>query len=599
MKKRGFTLVELLAVIIVLSVIALIAVPMILNVITEAKKGAAKESAHAYIKAVNNSLATYMLKYDVAYDYGKYEVKADGTISDDLNIGIKGYKPSAGTICIGSDRTVTKASLKINDYIILFDGKNVNLVDGNTVEEIDCNSNAVLIKDGDEAKEKIDSIVYVKDEATGAKTCSGYEYMGGCYLKGKVTNNYVWYNGFMWRIMGVNADGTIRLITAGPMINLSYGSTDPTLTYTTYEGYAHDWLNEYFYNNLNSTKSIIKEGTYFCSEVASGGATRSTCADNSKVTAKVGLISVDEYNLAKGVSSYLHTPDSIWTMTPHSDESGNYAIYFAENGTYKGYKKLIYGIRPIINVSGDVKMTTISSSSESAAGTIGNYYILYEDKRVDAANNKLVDKATSGEYVTLEGHTYRVVSNDGSNVKLILDGYYEEINPNNNQYQPYSMYFYGDGNNSNVFELDSGIGQKLNGDVLTWLGLANSNKIKTSIWYQGPGVDYTTSLYYRDSLSKTNGISAKVGLIRIGEMLSAQSITALTKNYTVEWSIANVKKYWSITNGREPYGQYTIQPSGQINDNNTRTACIRPVIVVEPDLNITSGTGTWDNPYQI
>lgn len=599
MKKRGFTLVELLAVIIVLAVIALIATPMILNVITEAKKGAAKESAHAYIKAVDNSLVAYMLKNNVSYEYGKYEVKEDGSISDDLNIGIKGYKPSSGTICIGSDRTVTKASLKINDYVVNYDGEKVSLVNIDAPEDIDCDSSAVIIKDGDEAKEKIGDLVYVKDEATGNNTCSGYEYMGGCYLKGKVTNNYVWYNGFMWRIMGVNADETIRLITAGPMINLSYGSTDPTLTYTTYEGYAHDWLNEYFYNNLNSTKSIIKEGAYFCSEVASGGATRSTCADNSKVTAKVGLVSVDEYNLAKGVSSYLHTPNAIWTMTPHYDESGNYAIYFAENGTYKGYKELIYGIRPIINVSGDVKMTTISSSSESAAGTIGNYYILYEDKRVDAANNKLVDKATSGEYVTLEGHTYRVVSNDGSNVKLILDGYYEELYTGNNQIIPYSMYFYGDGNRSNVFELDSGIGQKLNGDVLTWLGLANSNKIKTSIWYQGPGVDYTTGLYYRDSLSKTNGISAKVGLIRIGEMLSAQSITALTKNYTVEWNSGNVKNYWSITNGREPYGQYEIQKSGQINDNNSSTAYIRPVIVVEPDLNITSGTGTWDNPYQI
>ena len=40
--KKGFTLIELLAVIIILASIALISVPLILNVIEDAKKGAFK-----------------------------------------------------------------------------------------------------------------------------------------------------------------------------------------------------------------------------------------------------------------------------------------------------------------------------------------------------------------------------------------------------------------------------------------------------------------------------------------------------------------------------------------------------------------------------
>ena len=39
MKKKGFTLVELLAVIVILAIIALITTPLILNVIENAKKG--------------------------------------------------------------------------------------------------------------------------------------------------------------------------------------------------------------------------------------------------------------------------------------------------------------------------------------------------------------------------------------------------------------------------------------------------------------------------------------------------------------------------------------------------------------------------------
>ena len=48
-KNKGFTLVELLAVIVILAIIALIATPIILNVISDAKKQAALESFKGYI----------------------------------------------------------------------------------------------------------------------------------------------------------------------------------------------------------------------------------------------------------------------------------------------------------------------------------------------------------------------------------------------------------------------------------------------------------------------------------------------------------------------------------------------------------------------
>ena len=51
-KNKGFTLVELLAVIVILALIALIATPIILNVINDAKKQAAKDSAYGYMDAV-------------------------------------------------------------------------------------------------------------------------------------------------------------------------------------------------------------------------------------------------------------------------------------------------------------------------------------------------------------------------------------------------------------------------------------------------------------------------------------------------------------------------------------------------------------------
>ena len=57
MRKKGFTLVELLAVIVILSVIALIAIPLILNIVSDAKKSALKDSTYTLVKAAENYLS--------------------------------------------------------------------------------------------------------------------------------------------------------------------------------------------------------------------------------------------------------------------------------------------------------------------------------------------------------------------------------------------------------------------------------------------------------------------------------------------------------------------------------------------------------------
>ncbi len=48
--KKGFTLIELLGVIVVLAIIALIATPIVMNTIKNAKKGSAERTADNYIK---------------------------------------------------------------------------------------------------------------------------------------------------------------------------------------------------------------------------------------------------------------------------------------------------------------------------------------------------------------------------------------------------------------------------------------------------------------------------------------------------------------------------------------------------------------------
>lgn len=114
MKKKGFTLVELLAVIVVLAVIALIATPMILGVIDNAKKGAARNSALGYIDAVEKYMTMNRVnktKYTLTLTDGVYDV------SELEEIKVKGTVPSAGWIQV-ENKEVVNYSIVMEDYVV-------------------------------------------------------------------------------------------------------------------------------------------------------------------------------------------------------------------------------------------------------------------------------------------------------------------------------------------------------------------------------------------------------------------------------------------------------------------------------------------------
>lgn len=113
MNKKGFTLVELLAVLVILAIVALIAVPIILNVIDNAKKSSAVDSAYGYIEAIelNNALANVNEKYKQITD-------EDGLISINAKVKIKGIKPTEIYTKQITDKKVVLIEMCINGYRI-------------------------------------------------------------------------------------------------------------------------------------------------------------------------------------------------------------------------------------------------------------------------------------------------------------------------------------------------------------------------------------------------------------------------------------------------------------------------------------------------
>ena len=117
--KHGFTLVELLAVIVILALIALITAPIVLNTIQNSQEKTYRRSVELYGKAFEKAIAEYYLDHEtdvineLTFDDVKDYIKYEG---NDVYCDIKK---------INSDKTVYISKCKINnetEYVM--DGDN-------------------------------------------------------------------------------------------------------------------------------------------------------------------------------------------------------------------------------------------------------------------------------------------------------------------------------------------------------------------------------------------------------------------------------------------------------------------------------------------
>lgn len=125
MKNKGFTLIELLAVIVILAVIAIISIPLILNVIEDAKKESFKNTAYGILESASLYYTQAALKNEVlptvfTCDYNK---------CGDLKF--KGSVPS-GTVTVYSDLT-DSIVITNKDYCAYKNGNDekITVVEGN------------------------------------------------------------------------------------------------------------------------------------------------------------------------------------------------------------------------------------------------------------------------------------------------------------------------------------------------------------------------------------------------------------------------------------------------------------------------------------
>ena len=137
-KNKGFTLVELLAVIVILALIALIATPIILNVINDAKKQAAKDSAYGYMDAIEKAIIANDVEeeenFPTSDSNGCYNLK-------ELNekVNIKGTTPKIADdakVCLKEGTTTNLTGVEIDGFTFAYDGKELTQTKNGTTEDV-------------------------------------------------------------------------------------------------------------------------------------------------------------------------------------------------------------------------------------------------------------------------------------------------------------------------------------------------------------------------------------------------------------------------------------------------------------------------------
>lgn len=129
--KKGFTLVELLAVIVILSILSLITVPIIGNIIEESRKNAMLQSANGIV----SSARYFAYQNDGVYEF-KFSDGKNGVTDTGKKLNYDGSIDGDGTLYIDSEGDISLCIM--NDKYYVYKNYDGNTIIGNRTENDYC-----------------------------------------------------------------------------------------------------------------------------------------------------------------------------------------------------------------------------------------------------------------------------------------------------------------------------------------------------------------------------------------------------------------------------------------------------------------------------
>ena len=339
MNKKGFTLVELLAVIVILAIIALISTPIILGVIEKARIGAAKQSTLGYIDAVEKQIVYNQVKENQTEIVdGTYTVEA----LEKLGVSIKGTIPNSGSVTI-KNGTIKNYILGIGEYA-------VNNGKATKVESTEKYANGTAIYYNPETNKKCSESEANKNvnengTPTGIKT--------GCMKwytfndeEGKATVNMILDHNTTTNVAWNSEGSNSEMKEVATALSNDITNWDSSLNARLIE------VNEIASITGNTTFNASKTGqSWFCLDTNRTDTT-TWCSKTQGTSKYAWLFDYTKECTSYGCNKEESSTYGYWTSTLYNDNSSR-AWAVSRNGHlyYNIVSETDNGIRPVITVS--------------------------------------------------------------------------------------------------------------------------------------------------------------------------------------------------------------------------------------------------------
>lgn len=530
---KGFSLIEILAVVIIMGVLLLVVIPNISRIIVrnENKKF---DFYYESVKKATLAYSDYLVdKIGGVNDIGCLE---NGRINNDLKLSIELLEErgllspfdESGIICDITDAYIRNDKGKIS--------YSVGLSCSNEKE-------GIIYKKNYEAPSSCEVYKYQGEDNIMTKLLndSNTNTIGNIGNQVFISNdnNYVWYSGMLWRVYSYNSKTeTVKMINADSITISNFSSLDHTL----YEdSYVYEWLQYNYLPKLKDPVHYLLNTKWYVDD------------HETSTFARIGLMSLQEYEFIQSLG--INT--NFWLSTRNDDNTVNYVN---SNGKVESTVSTAYmGIRPVIAMYSDIYVT-------SGNGSYNNPYRLAGDNDIGSEiKGNLLNTRYIGEYVTFSNSLYRIIDISNGYVKIAKDiPLDEDIAYDSNSYNEYTY---------------SSLGSYL---INEWYPKLSQ---KNLVSYGDFCIENFTGLL-SSTCSDLNHVTAiKVGLIRPGDVYFGN----WKSDFLFEWTMLK-------NNNEHEILIITDQYSYDYSVTNTN-GFARPVMYLNNNVKIRYGTGVITDPF--
>lgn len=372
---------------------------------------------------------------------------------------------------------------------------------------------------------------------------------GSLYFNNDVDTNYVIYSGILWRVIKIEDNNVITLISDNSLTSLAFGKN------TAYDdSYINMWLNKsdkkhsgILENSLNSMITYLKAGDLCTDKI--DNVNNSNC-ENINNDYFITTLSIGDYINTGADKGFINTEESFYLSNQTSDNS----VWYVNNEgkINKSDGTDILGIKPVIKLKENLELV-------SGNGTKEDPYV--------------IEKVFGlfGSYVKLDEDIWRVIEVNDNNLKLMYDNYIHDGNDIiSYKYSNYSSYHDDTKYNTLAYYMKN-----------TFLNSLSYKNLVIETNYANGYYGQENNYNYAETLDTT--INTKVALVSIGDIILNHDL----HNYFTLTSSSTKKNFvYTIQKDSVPYSKII-----------STTSHVVPIITINKD-NL-KGTGSKNDPLRL